>query len=74
MIKHGIMNVTSLMTAEIKIDRGASLRGALRTGNSGGTGKEPQGKSVSLYLLRRRSLTPATYIQSLKRTDCMHAR
>lgn len=39
---------------EINIDRGASLRGALRTGNWGGTGKKPQGKSVSIYLLRRR--------------------
>ena len=39
---------------EIKIDRGASLRGALRTGNWGGTGKKPRGKSVSIYLLRRR--------------------
>lgn len=29
---------------EIKIDRGASLRGALRTGNWGGTGKKPQGE------------------------------
>lgn len=35
---------------EIKIDRGASLRGALRTGNWGGPAKNPQGKSVSLYL------------------------
>lgn len=47
---------------EIKIDRGASLRGAITTGNWGGTGKKPQGKSVSLYLLRRRLLTPATYV------------
>lgn len=39
---------------EIKIDRGASLRGALRTGNWGGTGKKPREKSVSIYLLRRR--------------------
>ena len=38
------MNVTSLMTVEIKIDRGASLRGALRTGlTREGLVKNPRG-------------------------------